>query len=451
MAKNPKASLVTKKHLARVERERLQKRYILIGSIIVVVLVFGLIGYGLLDQYVLAERKPVAVVNGEKIPTFEFQTYVRYRRDQLIRNAQNIYQYIQILGASPETQLSFGNQLENIQTQLSPRVVGQSVLDQMIETYLVKQETQKRGISVSEDEINKAIQDAFEYFPEGTPTTEPTRQPASTSTLSPTQLALIPPSPTATATAAVTVTVVPTQTPTETPVLTPTLTSTPYTLQGFQANYQEVVKNYQEDLGFSEENIREIFMIQILNKKLSEAILNELNISAEEEQVWARHILVNEEQTTKDLLAKLDAGQDWNKLAAEYSKDEFNKDRGGDLGWFGKGQMVPEFETVAYELAIGKISQPVKSQFGWHLIQVLGHENRPLSEEEYQNLRQQKYQEWLSQLREKSQVEIKDYWVNVIPDTPVLPDEILTLIEQIKQQQPTQVVIPTTEAITPTP
>ena len=129
MAKNPKQPIQTKKHLARLEVERRQKRYLMIGIIVTVVLVVGVIAYGVINELVLKTRQPVAVVNGENITVDKFQTRVRYNRQQLIGNAINSYQIAQLFGDSPETQASFVSQISNIQSQLSPLVVGQQTLD----------------------------------------------------------------------------------------------------------------------------------------------------------------------------------------------------------------------------------------------------------------------------------------------------------------------------------
>lgn len=89
----------------------------------------------------------------------------------------------------------------------------------------------------------------------------------------------------------------------------------------------------------------------------------------QEEQVRARHILVETEEKAKEVKVKLDAGGDFAELAKEYSFDG-SKDIGGELGFFGRGRMVPEFEEAAFSLKINEISEPVKSQFGYHIIQV---------------------------------------------------------------------------------
>ena len=89
-----------------------------------------------------------------------------------------------------------------------------------------------------------------------------------------------------------------------------------------------------------------------------------------EQEVSARHILVENEDEAKAIAADLKKGGDFAAIAKEKSKDPGSKDQGGDLGYFSKEQMVPEFAEAAFKLDKGQISEPVKSQFGWHVIRV---------------------------------------------------------------------------------
>ena len=86
--------------------------------------------------------------------------------------------------------------------------------------------------------------------------------------------------------------------------------------------------------------------------------------------------------------------------------------------------MVAEFEDAAFSLEVGEISQPVQSQFGYHIIQVIGHEDRPLTAEEYKTQTDQFFSDWVAEIRSNSDLIIYDYYMDRIPLDPSLQDFI---------------------------
>lgn len=422
MAKKPPSKIVSKKHIVRLQKERQQIRTIAYVTISIVVVVIILIGYGILSQTVLRARQPVAKVGGESITTEAFQSHVRLTRQQLISQYMQYYQFAQMFGLDPNTDSTIGGTLQQIQTQLDDTAsLGESVLNQMVDNIIIRQEAQRRGISISAEEIDKAIQAAFGYFPDGTPT--PTIVPTSVifPTLNATEKALVPPSPTPspfpTATLAATSTPDTSATPTTVPSATPS--ATPYTLEGYQGEYQLALDNYK-GFGFSEADVRKLFEDDLYRNKLYAEITSEVPALADE--VWARHILVSDETTANEVRQLLVDGGDWTELALEYSSDTGSGSVGGDLGWFPRGRMVAEFEDAAFNLKIGDISQPVQSQFGYHIIQVIGHEERPLTAEEYKNQTDQFFSDWVAEIRSNSDLIIYDYYMDRIPVDPTLQD-----------------------------
>ena len=97
-----------------------------------------------------------------------------------------------------------------------------------------------------------------------------------------------------------------------------------------------------------------------------------------EQEVRARHILVEKEEDAKKAEARIKGGEDFAKVAAELSKDPGSKTDGGDLGFFTKDRMVEPFAEAAFKMEPGQISDPVKSQFGWHVIKVEEKRTKPV-------------------------------------------------------------------------
>ena len=142
-------------------------------------------------------------------------------------------------------------------------------------------------------------------------------------------------------------------------------------------------------------------------------------------QTRVRHILVKPseiltddqaKQRIVDIKARVAAGEDFAVLAREFSEDIGSAAEGGDLGWTNPGQMVPEFENMMASTPTGELSEPVRSQFGWHLIEVLERREKDMTEEMRRAqieefLHQRKYQEeldvWLRKIRDEAFVDIK--------------------------------------------
>jgi peptidyl-prolyl cis-trans isomerase C len=133
-----------------------------------------------------------------------------------------------------------------------------------------------------------------------------------------------------------------------------------------------------------------------------------------EEEVHARHILVEKKELAVELADKIKKGGDFAALAKENSKDPGSKEQGGDLGFFAKGQMVPAFEEAAFKLTKDQVSEPIETQFGWHIIKVDEKRARPLptfesvKERILASMTQQKAQVVGTELRTKAKIEYID-------------------------------------------
>lgn len=476
MPKNPKKQVVTKKHLARAERERRQNRWIVITMVLIVVLVLGLIGYGILDQQVLQYRRPVASVNSAQISTSLFQGQARYARYSLIQNAEQTYQFSQLFGSDPSTQYQFVQQLQQINLQLTPQTVGQQVLNQLIDDQLVMQYAKANNITVTDAEIEQGYQQAFGYYANGTSTPTATWVPTPTATLSQLQVTLmvtptLTATPTPTATQVVTATATPTPTPTPpvtetptatlstaitatqvvTPTATPTMTPspTPYTLEGFQKLSKDTLTSLKSQYGLTEADLRYVIKVSIYRRKVMDAIVG--NLPKQQDQVWVRHIVVKDEQTAKDVKSKLDSGADWFAVSDQYTTDLTNKSKGGDLGWLPKDQLDQAVANVAFTMKVGEISQPIQTSSGWDVIQLLGHEERPLTESQYTNLQTTQFQDWLTKQKAAANVQTFDTWKAHVPTEPTMPAEITNYIQSATSQQPLSPTLPVPIQPNPTP
>lgn len=108
----------------------------------------------------------------------------------------------------------------------------------------------------------------------------------------------------------------------------------------------------------------------VSEEQMKKAYAEKIATMKDEEEVRARHILVASEDEAKKLSKDLKKGGDFEKVAKEKSQDKGSGTQGGDLGYFTKDKMVPEFAEAAFKLKVGDISEPVKSSFGWHIIKV---------------------------------------------------------------------------------
>lgn len=192
---------------------------------------------------------------------------------------------------------------------------------------------------------------------------------------------------------------------------------------------EEAFKEVLDENGVSYDSIEHNIEIYLGSKKLItpgiEITDDEMETYFEEnkesfsqaEEIEASHILVEDEDTAKEVKQKLDDGDDFSELAASYSTDDSNKDNGGELGYFGEGEMVEAFEEVAFAMEVDEVSDPVKTDYGYHIIKVTDHKEP--KEANYEDAKEEikemliesklstEYTEWLNEKYEE--YEIKTY------------------------------------------
>ena len=404
-----------RKFLAQKEKENLQKRIIIITTIAVLAIVFGLVVYGVLDRYVFTPKQTLISLEGETIKADEFEQQVRWQRRSQIIEIDQILVYIQQLGGTAEVVSYFEQQLNYSLTQLQqPLLIGEEVLQMLSQDIIMRVEAQKLGIEIDDAQMDRELQEAFGFFIDGTPT------PVATLDLSDTTEEDQEEAETGDDQSS--------PDPTATPLLIPT----EYTEELFNSNYEGFVDSLKSD-GIKENTIHDIIMMSLIRQAVWDAVT--ADVDQNQEQVWIQHILLEDEETALEVLEKLADGEEFEDLATEYSLDMSNADIGGDLGWFAHGQMVEPFDEAAFALEKGEISDPVQTDFGWHILKSNGKEDLPLDADAYEQLRNQVFSDWMVEKEAQYQLEINEKWTKFVPSEPSVPANVLAFIQSLGQVQ----------------
>lgn len=391
MAKVKVTQEMTRKHLARAEREARQQRWLLIGVAAVFVVVVGLVGYGYLDERVFKLQQPVATVRNTPITTGDFQKRVRFTRAQIISQISQLEAQRAQFAADP--QLSYFTQqidqnLGSLQQQLeTPSLLGGQVLDAMVEEELIRQEAATRGVAVPADEVQTTIEHSFDFY-RVPPTATPTRLPTSTPASSPT------PQPTAT------VSITPTATPA--PTWTPEPTSTPVTEQAFTAEFGSYMSQLAQT-GITENDYRELVRVSLLRNKLQETFSRDVPTSTE--QIQFRYVFFETQDGAQTAEAQLKSGLSYDDLYARVQAGQVVSATGGLQPWTPTDEIAdtfgPEIQQALLSLAISQTSQIVTDTYGlsYTILQQAGREVRPLTSTQIEDRQQQTFQAWLDSQR----------------------------------------------------
>jgi len=316
---------------------------------------------------VLHPSEIIVLINDEIISTTDFQRRVQFERSNLVQT-YNLYTAYLSSTQDPNTQQQIAWLMQAIEEDLQTENTGQRVINQMIDEFFILEEAAKRGITVSEQEVQVFFDEYFNYD------------------------------------------------------------------ENSKTAFFDSMKEYNID----EEFFRNLINLQLIRDQLNEAIGDGIAVP-EEEVVWARHILIQPDSqaededaakeealaTAQNLLSQILGGAaEFEDLAAEYNPDSTSAS-GGDLGWFGRGQMVAPFEEAAFAGEIGDVVGPVETQFGFHLIEILGKEFRT-NQAEYDRDIASALTRLLNQYKEASKIKFAPNWQEMIPDQPnvisIFPD-----------------------------
>ncbi len=400
MTKQRAPQRITKKHLARSERERIQSRWLLGVIIAIAVIAIGILGYGWIDSAYIQPKKTVVTVNEDTITQGEFQGRIRIHQRELLAQLNSYMQMEQLFASDPQTLASIQELQNQIRTQLAyPELVGQEVIYAMTRETLIRQEAEKMGIHVLPEEIERQIQQSFGFYPEGTPTPFPT------------------PTPDATRVAAIAAASEATAEPSPTPTLpqTPIPTATPYVLEAYEVDYEQFLDSLS-DFGISEADFYVYIEAQLLEEKVREQFDPEIDRMAE--HVLLQHILIFDEEIAQEALEQLESGDAWDDIVLEYSEDQSSRESSGDLGWNTLDDLVRilgQMGLAAFSAQVDEVVGPIESQYGWHLLRIVDRQDREILEAAYQEAVDNAFEAWIDDLTTEAEIIVVDDWQDHLP------------------------------------
>jgi len=386
---------LTRKQISRLERERRMERALIISVIALAVIVVGVLATGLIIEHVVKARAPVAVVNGVPIRAGDFQARARFIRVQLTQRLAQMRAERQSVDTSQEGADYFLNYLDGQITQLEQQLslanaqaIGEQALDSLILYELARQEADRRGIVVTEDEVQRDLELGFGYDRSAASADDASATPSATEVIS--------------------------------PAIVSEPTATPISAEEFQARYEQVLTELLKPNKISERQYRSWVAGDLLVERLREAMAAEL--PAEQEQFKLRLLTVQDEQLAQELAARLDAGESMDTFSEEFEAAQETPGYVTELEWFPRGLLEDglgtELTELAFTLPVGAHSSAFPSPDGgyYYIIEVLGREVRPLDEAARKELANRAFEAWFT-LQKETVVEYRDYQA-LVPTEP---------------------------------
>lgn len=368
-----KNTTLTRRQIARREKEARQQKLLILMAAVVGVIVVTIIVVGAIVETTKA-RRPVARVDDVMITTTDFkarQYYERWMTRLQIYSYQELLNQLQVENTEVEEegdetpvesannayieqlQLSISNLESQLSEDLSSLFAGQ-VLDSMIEEKLVRQEANKRSLSVSEQDIDRTIEEFMGFGASSVAVTD----------------TVATPDP-----------------------------------QEIEDTFQQFKTNVLEPSRFSEDDFRVMIETGLLREELKELISQDVEI--EQDQVQVTLFSVSSEEAGTTLASRInDDNEEISALITELAEDEDDNSYGYEVSWLPTGylgtQLSIDIERIAFNTPVGRASEPVLGPGDvYYVIYVNGHEVRPLSDEILYQKQEQEYSDWLSEQRDE--------------------------------------------------
>ena len=424
---------------ARQQEQQLRTLRLVGAAIVSVILLIVIIG--LVVEYLFVPRQAVATVNGTEITMADWQDQVRFQRGQLITSITENFELFHDAEAEDQEdarqntlrtiQQFFGQQISTL--AFGHEQIGQQVLENMISLELVKQEAERRGISISQAEIDAEIGEQYSYYDGGLPTPFPT--PENTVEPTPSITPIVDPAleiltPEATPTEAAVV-----EEATEAPTNTPQPTNTPVSQASFDEQLQEDLKALEE-LGVNSQLQLDQAEQSLTFRALGKALYEDNGGGLTAPHISAFLLVFATQEEAEEAVAEIESKgylQVWNEVRS-LPADPENTRPAQALERIEQtaNEYSRNYESLAeqiVELNPGDISDiiedvDVQSSLPVFIIaQVTSNQELELGEFELQQLESEALQEWLTDARATQNVEVFENWRNRVPRQPVLDSE----------------------------
>ena len=440
-----------RRHMTRREKEHRQRQMLLVFTGAAAVIVILALVIGAFYQFYWFPRQTIASVNGTEIRQVD---YMKVRNYQIRQEIAQISQQLQTAqqDQAPQMQARIAQLQEELQ-DLEDNDVNpdpQTVSD-MIDDQLVLDNIESLGITITDADVEEYTLEVLSPVPLGEPTPEPTAEPTAaawatetaeafevqitqtaeaveTEAARPTEEIEGTPDPDATADPATTpeaeetpageVEASPTveatpegegepteeAEPTETvpPTSTPTLEEA---IAVSESNYDQLETNFLDPADMSRGDFERLIIKPALARQRAQEHLA-ADVSPRADQAHLAHILVATQEAAQEIVDTRLEEEEFEDVAEEVSIDQQSALNGGDLGWNPFSSYVDEFAAAAEQLEPGEISEPVQTEFGWHIIRMIDfEEDRPLTLTAMDQQRAAAFQRWLEDLRENADIE----------------------------------------------
>jgi len=416
----------SRKEILLARRHARQTRQIRIALIGIVSFLLLILILGLVMELGIKPTQPVADVRGVQIAMRDWQDRVRLQRAQIILGLEDL---AEVLNQDIGQVQQFAQQ--QISLLLDSETLGQGVLDEMIDEELIKLEAEARGISVTESDIDKELEESYRYFDGAVPTSTPT------ATGTPIPTPSLTPIPTQVITEVLpTATMAPTSTPG--PTSTPRPTPTAVSLESYQESLRGTI-NSLEEMGAAEAAFRDLIEAQIYRERLRDALAGEANLPDTALQSSFFYLSFDERSAADDALEQIkdsDFLTVWNTIRSNPRDDDTeNNTFASEILWRSQDDVENLFgEEVANAVFSlpPNVPSPITEQMAddgesverYLLVQVSGRQERPLSQSAIQGAEDELLTNWLES-QKQIDVEIFERWRSNVPRQPILDPRFL--------------------------